>query len=80
MFLISITGLNLTHNEYYYVTVEIVNNVNKKSRAYSNAIVVDDTHPVGGVVVELSSEYYINSTFGFSPWESVDCSDTDSKI
>ncbi|XP_072033446.1 LOW QUALITY PROTEIN: uncharacterized protein [Amphiura filiformis] len=67
--------LNLQYNKYYYVTIEAVNKVNQQVRAYSDAIIIDDTHPIGGAVVELSSEYYINGTVGFSPWERVNCAD-----
>ncbi len=74
------TGLNLEHNKYYYVTIEAVNRVGQTARAYSDAIIIDDTYPIGGVVVELSSEYYINGTVGFSSWENVTCVDYDGKV
>ena len=74
-----IPGLNFTHNQYYYVTVEAHNYVGLRVRGFSGSIIIDDTHPVGGLVVELSSEYFVNNTDGFSSWENVNCSTTESK-
>ena len=65
---------------YYYVTVEAVNKVNQQVRAFSEAILIDDTHPIEGVVVELSSEYHINGTLRFSAWDSVDCTNAEGRI
>ena len=73
-------GLDLKHNRYYYVTVESVNKVNQRVRVFSEAILIDDTHPVEGMVVELSSEYHINGTIGFSAWDTVDCINAEGRV
>ncbi|XP_072048752.1 uncharacterized protein [Amphiura filiformis] len=69
----AVPDLNLEHNKQYFVTIEARNSVGQKTRAYSNAIIVDDTHPVAGAVIELSGVYQINGTSQDSPWSSVNC-------
>ncbi|XP_035698714.1 uncharacterized protein LOC118431579 [Branchiostoma floridae] len=51
-------GQFLRHQESYYATVIAYNAVGGKTSAYSEAIVVDDTPPVPGTVVELDSIYH----------------------
>ncbi|XP_053401006.1 uncharacterized protein LOC123523226 isoform X2 [Mercenaria mercenaria] len=56
-----------SHNDVLFATVTAENNVELSVRAYSDAIVVDDTPPSPGVVIELSSEakvdpYYVDKT------------------
>ena len=80
IFYIIFKDLNLKHNRYYYVTFEAENNVNQRVKAFSEAILIDDTHPVEGMVVELSSEYHINGTVEFSAWDSVDCINAEGRI
>jgi hypothetical protein len=43
------------HNDMIYATITAENKVGLTVRAYSKVIVVDDTPPTAGVVVELSS-------------------------
>ena len=47
--------LHLEHGYKYYVTVEAINSVGKKTSAFSQPLLIDDTPPVPGVVVELQS-------------------------
>ncbi|XP_078573994.1 uncharacterized protein LOC144860567 isoform X3 [Branchiostoma floridae x Branchiostoma japonicum] len=51
-------GQFLRHQESYYATVIAYNAVGGKTSAYSEAIVVDDTPPIPGTVVELDSIYH----------------------
>ncbi|KAI8519526.1 hypothetical protein Bbelb_027830 [Branchiostoma belcheri] len=51
-------GQLLRHQESYYATVIGYNAVGGKTSAYSEAIVIDDTPPVPGTVVELDSIYH----------------------
>ena len=49
--------LHLEHGYKYYVTVEAVNSVGKKTSAFSQPLLIDDTPPVPGVVVELPNAF-----------------------
>ncbi|XP_066299088.1 uncharacterized protein [Branchiostoma lanceolatum] len=51
-------GQSLRHQESYFATVIAYNAVGGKTSAYSAAIVIDDTPPVPGTVVELDSIYH----------------------
>ncbi|KAI8485273.1 hypothetical protein Bbelb_370200 [Branchiostoma belcheri] len=51
-------GQFLRHQESYYATVIAYSAVGGKTSAYSEAIVIDDTPPVPGTVVELDSIYH----------------------
>ncbi|XP_078575736.1 uncharacterized protein LOC144861641 [Branchiostoma floridae x Branchiostoma japonicum] len=51
-------GQFLRHQESYYATVIAHNAVGGKTSAYSEPIVIDNTPPVPGTVVELDSMYH----------------------
>ncbi|XP_078585863.1 uncharacterized protein LOC144867674 [Branchiostoma floridae x Branchiostoma japonicum] len=51
-------GQFLRHQESYFVTVVAYNPVGGKTEAYSEAIVIDDTPPIPGTVIELDGVYH----------------------
>ncbi|XP_019616821.1 PREDICTED: uncharacterized protein LOC109464310 [Branchiostoma belcheri] len=56
------TGLALEHEKSYYVSVKATNSLGKETYGYSDAIVIDDTPPLAGLVVEVSDR----NSFNFS--------------
>ena len=56
-----VSELHLEHGYRYYVTVEAVNAVGKKTSAFSQPLLIDDTPPVPGVAVELQSNTLPNA-------------------
>ncbi|XP_035697583.1 uncharacterized protein LOC118430698 [Branchiostoma floridae] len=55
-------GVTMTHDATYYVTVVGYNAVEDSQAAFSAPIVVDNTPPIAGVVVELSGTENVNVT------------------
>ncbi|XP_066300154.1 uncharacterized protein [Branchiostoma lanceolatum] len=56
------TGLVLQYDKAYYVSIKATNSLRKTTYAYSDAIIIDDTPPLAGLVVEVSDV----NTFNFS--------------
>ena len=56
----AVNDLQLEHNKAYYAVVEAFNNVGLRSRVFSDTIVIDETPPIGGLLIELSGNHQVN--------------------
>ncbi|KAI8485717.1 hypothetical protein Bbelb_365510, partial [Branchiostoma belcheri] len=64
------TGLALEHEKSYYVSIKATNSLGKETYGYSDVIVIDDTPPLAGLVVEVSDRNSFNFSkngLGLSP-------------